>query len=363
MTEGIDANFLTELQSGKVFESQVLEFKEMIDFGDGKAGWLDDVVGFLNAGPGRMLIGVAENKRGGFHKFKPVGENVDEFARRVLSVIQDNIEPRPLNVEVKPVSVPGGHILDIDIGANFLKPYANRLSGRHCRRTSAKNVNLTAGEINSLFTPLATMSREVLSLMETENRAVEARHILEDCGSTFHLAILPQMHYEPEPTFFDPVGTIAHKMVHFHESRRSGHFVYCEGGFELVDTGWSELAASRLFISDDWRIHLYVAHPLSQRPSGEVTLLEFRDSLTRYLGNLQALLDECGCRAPFCLYGGVANIKRNAKIAWAFRAVDKAFVPRPLLKERVDDPDFIKLLFDKVCDASAYGRQCDSSDN
>ncbi|ARO32451.1 ATPase/AAA domain-containing protein (plasmid) [Rhizobium sp. NXC14] len=51
--------------SGLVVEGQGYEFKALLNLDDqrGKSNFIDDVVAFLNAGPGHLIVGVHE-KRG-----------------------------------------------------------------------------------------------------------------------------------------------------------------------------------------------------------------------------------------------------------------------------------------------------------
>ena len=104
------------IASGSVVEDQRLEFKREVDLSDPrkKRDFVDDVVAFLNGGPGRIVVGVAERK-GRFDRFHPLQGDPDAIARRFTSVIQDDVLPKPLTVSVGSIPIVGGFLLDVVI--------------------------------------------------------------------------------------------------------------------------------------------------------------------------------------------------------------------------------------------------------
>lgn len=87
--------------SGIVVEGQHYEFKARLSLEEqrGKSNFIDDVVAFLNAGPGYLVVGVHE-KKGAFERFEPMDGDRDILQRRITSIMQDNIDPKPLGVRV-----------------------------------------------------------------------------------------------------------------------------------------------------------------------------------------------------------------------------------------------------------------------
>ncbi|WP_375162567.1 MULTISPECIES: helix-turn-helix domain-containing protein [unclassified Bradyrhizobium] len=97
------------IRSGLVAEGQRYEFKARLNLDEqrGKSNFVDDVVAFLNAGSGYLIVGVHE-KKGAFERFEPMDGDRDALQRRITSIIQDNIDPRPLGAGVE--------FLDLDTG-------------------------------------------------------------------------------------------------------------------------------------------------------------------------------------------------------------------------------------------------------
>jgi predicted HTH transcriptional regulator len=89
------------IETGELVVDVGLDFKQKVELTSecDKAKLINAVVAFLNRGPGYLVIGVAE-ERGRYRHFEPVREDPDAFGRQLLSVIQDNIDPRPLRVDV-----------------------------------------------------------------------------------------------------------------------------------------------------------------------------------------------------------------------------------------------------------------------
>ncbi|WP_293455595.1 ATP-binding protein [Phenylobacterium sp.] len=127
------------IESKQITEGATCEFKVQIDLDDArqKSNLVDDVVAFLNSGPGHIVVGVQE-RAGAFERYRPLTGNPELVTRRLLSILQDNIEPRPLRVDVRAMPVEGGFLLDIDVAEHLLRPHQNRLNGAFYLRTGAK---------------------------------------------------------------------------------------------------------------------------------------------------------------------------------------------------------------------------------
>jgi hypothetical protein len=347
------------IRDGVIAESQGYEFKARVNLDEQreKSNFVTDVVAFLNAGPGHLIVGVHE-KRGAFDRLEPVEGDKDAFRRRLMSIIQDNIDPKPLQVGMHFLDVDGGFLVVIALPEHRLRPYQNKITGAFYIRTGAQNTPIPRDQVHALFTSIEQFEADTLKLMERENEAVEARDIMQANGSTLHIAIVPQEYYQRDRAPFDPGRGELKVMQHFHDDiGHGGVFNGCENGVEVRDSNFDEgRSTSRFFIGDDWLVHSYVAHPLTIDASDRITLSEFRDSLARYMRNIQLLLDKADIRGAFSVLFALRNLRRSPKLRWGFPNADTATMPRPVRIERVDDPALIKRFCDKVSAVSIYGR-------
>ncbi|EFG8199804.1 ATP-binding protein [Escherichia coli] len=359
MRDRITVPTIEGIRSGLVTESQRYEFKARLNLDEqrGKSNFIDDVVAFLNAGPGYLIVGVHE-KKGAFGRFEPMDGDRDALQRRITSIIQDNIDPRPLGAGVEFLDLDtGGFVVCLVLPEHRLRPYQNKITGGFYLRTGGQNTPIIRDQLHALFTPIEKLESDTIQLMERENAAVEARDIMQNNGATLHIAIVPQEHYERERAPFDPGRSVLKVMRHYHGGNH-GVFNGCENGVEVRDATFpAERSISRFFISDDWLVHSYVSHRFSVREGeGRLTIHEFRDEFAHYLGDIQLTLDESGIRGPFGVQFAVKNLRRNAKLEWAFPNANVASLGRPVRVERVDDQGLVDRFYDKVRSVSFYGR-------
>lgn len=346
------------IESGLVVESQRYEFKARLNLNEprGKTNFIDDVVAFLNAGPGCLIVGVHE-KKGAFERFEPMDGDRDALQRRITSIIQDNIDPKPLGAGVEFLDLGGGgFVLCLVLPEHRLRPYQNKITGSFYMRTGAQNTPIPRDQLHALFTPIEKLEGDTIQLMERENAAVETRDIMQNNGATLHIAIVPQEHYERERAPFDPGRSVLKVMRHYHGGNH-GAFKGCENGVEVRDATFREgRSISRFFISDDWLVHSYVAHPFSVRDGeGRLTIPEFREEFARHLRDIQLILDDSGIRGPFGVQFAVKNLRRNAKLEWAFPNASVASLGRPVRVERVNDQSLVDRFYDKIRSVSIYG--------
>lgn len=347
------------IRSGLVIEGQRYEFKARLNLDEqrGKSNFIDDVVAFLNAGPGYLIVGVHE-KKGAFERFEPMDVDRDALQRRITSIIQDNIDPKPLGVRMEFLDLDaGGAVLCLDLPDHRLRPYQNKITGGFYLRTGAQNTPVPRDQLHALFTPIEKLAADTVQLMERENAAVEARDIMQNNGATLHIAIVPQEHYERERAPFDPRRGVLKVMRHYH-GESHGVFKGCENGVEARDATFQEWRSiSRFFIGDDWLVHSYVSHPFSVRDGeGRLTIHEFREEFARHLRDIQLVLDDSGIRGPYGVLLAVKNLRRNPKLEWAFPNANAASLVRPMRVERVDEQGLVERFYDKVRSVSVYGR-------
>lgn len=344
------------IRNNQVVEGQHYDFKRAIDLSDrkAKADFINDVVAFLNAGPAHLVIGVQE-KKGVFERFEPLTGDRDSIRRQFVSVIQDNILPKPLGITVEFIEADEGFLVDVRIPEHRMRPYQNRINGAFYVRTDAQNTPIPRDHLFAMFTPSERFDETVRALMEREDRAVEERDIMQKSGATLHIGIVPLEHFEHSREPFDPGRGILKAMRYYH-GYGSGVFKGCDGGYELKDTSFDEgRSVSRFFIGDDWLVHSYVAHPFSTDNGGRLTLPEFKESLTRHLSDIALLLKDSEIRGPFCVLLAVRNLQRNPKVAWAFPNANSRVLPRGYMTERLDDPEMVSRFYDMVRGASIYG--------
>lgn len=347
------------IRSGLVVEGQHYEFKARLNLDEprGKSNFIDDVVAFLNAGPGYLIVGVRE-KRGAFEHFEPMDGDRDSLQRRVISIIQDSIDPKPLGVRAEFLDLDtGGFILCLDLAGHRLRPYQNKITGGFYLRTGAQNTPIPRDQLHALFTPIERLETDTIQLLERENAAVEARDIMQNNGATLHIAIVPQEHYERGRAPFDPGRDVLKVMRHYH-GESCGVFKGCDNGVEVRDATFQEgRSISRFFIGDDWLVHSYIAHPFFvQDGEGRLTIQEFRNEFARHLQDIQLILDDSNIRGPIGVLFAVKNLRRNPKLEWAFPNANAASLGRPMRVERVDEQDLLDRFYDKVRGVSVYGR-------
>ncbi len=194
------------IRNGGIEETQGYEFKALVNLDDqrGKSNLIDDVVAFLNAGSGHLIVGVHE-KKGVFDRFQPLQGDKDAYRRRLTSIIRDSIAPKPLHVSVEFLDIDDdGYIVDIVLPNHRLRPYQNKITGGFYLRTGAQNTPIRRDQVHALFTTIEQLEADTVKLMERENSAVEARDIMQNNGATLHIAIVPQEHYERGKASFDP---------------------------------------------------------------------------------------------------------------------------------------------------------------
>lgn len=347
------------IRNGVIIEGQNYEFKARINFDDprGRSNFIDDIVAFLNAGPGHLIVGVYE-KKGSFDRIEPLDGDRDALQRRITSIIQDNIDPKPLGSSLRFIDVDDGKFLiDISLPEHRMRPYQNKITGGFYLRTGAQNTPIPRDQLHALFTPIEKIEADTLKLMERENAAVDARDFMQKNGATLHIAIVPLEHYERDRAQFDPGRHVLRAIRHYH-GHDSGIFKGCENGVEVRDSTFNEgRAIFRFFIGDDWLIHSYVSHPFVVTDGeGRLTLHEFRDSLTQHLRDIQLILDDSGICGPFGILMAVKNLRSNPKLEWAFPNANSTTMSGSVRKERVDDADLVERFFDKVRGVSVYGR-------
>lgn len=342
------------IESGELVEDAQLDFKQKVDLTSdrGKIKLADDVVAFLNKGPGYLVIGVAEEK-GRFRHFEPLREDPDAFTRQLLSVIQDVIEPRPLDVDISTFEVDSGFVAVVHIPWHGRRAHQNKLTGGFLRRTGAKNVVLRPEEVRALFKNEDNFAQDALAFMAQEDARCVERRLMQEKGPTFHFAAIPEERYDRGRAPFERGQGFLKSGPVFHY----GHEVFrgCQNGYEALETTFDGgRSITRLHIADDWSVYVQIEHPFRDDGHGRVTISEFQRALPVYMGRVAKLLDGEGLRGPFCVAMAVRNLRRNPEVGWAFPSTE-AILPEPIMVGRVDDPEMLARFGRRILRASRYG--------
>lgn len=122
---------IKRLVENSIEEGQSLEFKAMLpDRSDrGKAELLKDVVGLANADGGSIIYGI-EEKAGAAHRLAGlVCEDVDLEQRRILQILESQIEPPISNIRIDWIDVEGAKICSLFVPNSLSKPHRYTQNG------------------------------------------------------------------------------------------------------------------------------------------------------------------------------------------------------------------------------------------
>lgn len=344
------------IESQAIVEGREYEFKQQVDFDQAqqKSNFIDDVVAFLNSEiSGHIVIGVKE-KGGAFAGYSPLLADPDHLCRRVTSIIQDGVEPRPLGVDVRAIAIPGGSILDVAIAQHPAGPYQNRANGAFYVRTGAKNTPLRRDELAAYFVTRERYEADLGTRLAREQADLDASETMATPGAVLDIAILPREHYDRDLPPFEPGQGILKAAPAFHWDRRQP-FKGCERGHQAIEQDGHQKGIGRILIGDDWFIHAQVVHPLDIDGSGRVMIHEFKDELTAFLSSLEVFLADESLKGPFCVHLGLRRLQSAERIGWVFPHADAVSLPRPAWTERVAAPAIIDLFHRRLTSVSRYG--------
>ncbi len=347
------------IESGGIREDQRYEFKTEVDLGrdQAKSDLVDDVVAFLNAGPGHIVVGVME-KRGAFVRFSPLRGDPDAEARRFVQILQDNIDPKPLDLDATAIDLDGGFIMWIRIGEHRRQPYQNRINGAFLKRTGAKNTPLPRSEVEARFVDEDRYRRDARDLMVREDARTAARGVLAAPEPTLHLAIVPRERYARFPPrlrrSFEPPNGLGLKTAPTYHERRAGIFHGCQGGSDDVapDRGGHD---ARFFVGDDWSVYTQVAWPIRVTDGEDrLDLPGFEAGLTAFLKAIDVFLTAEGVYGPFCVDVAVRGLDHR-RTAFFFPASSAIELGNPVMIDRLGDAGLAAYIYETVQRGSRYG--------
>lgn len=340
---------------GGLQEGQDLDFKREvnIDKPEAKSRLLDDVVAFLNRGPARIIVGV-EEKGGRFDGFRPLAGDPDKIALRLQTLIQDGITPVPLDVQVVPLHLEAGFILDIQIPRHAGTPFMNRFSGGYLIRAGARNLPIDPGMLRSRFVDETTWMSRLEELTAAEDAKVAASGRLVP-RQALRIAILPQEHFDHQRRAFEQGDHIRHPGPVFHE-HSDPWFKAAEDGHELYSKDLKSQGIERLFIRDDWFVHAHAAFAIQQLSGeGRLGLHEFNEASKRYLTSLGKFLGEQGIEGPFAMTLALQGLGESEHFGAWFPNVSTVRTLRPRVVQDVDDSELIADFLRRVRQATVFG--------
>lgn len=334
---------LNALLSGDIGEGQRLDFKSEINLDDkeSKASIVDDVVAFLNADGGQILVGVQEDRKSATVRLNPLIGNVDSICLRLQDAIKSNIAPSPAQLTVDAVPVAGGFILCVDLGVNINKPYCNKITGRYLQRRGRKNEPLLPGELRALQETRSTVLDRlvVLSKEYRENLKTDGLMTL-DCPE-LHISLLPLEHFNPQfPGFDVRQGGYGRKgFVAPHGPFKA--FERVAGGHDVFSVDMHGNPISRFFVGDDWLIHSVICHPIPfEKGEGRVNFKEMEAEIGTHLLNVRDFLHGENLQGPFAVEASVVNLHSRDHFRMLFPRAKTITMGRPAFWETFE-PDAI----------------------
>lgn len=336
-------------------EGQDLDFKREVELDkpELKQRLLDDVVAFLNRDSSRIIVGVVE-KQGRFDGYRPMTGDADKLALRLQTLIQDGISPVPIDVQVVPIHLEAGFILDIQIPRHLSGPFMNRLSGGYLIRSGSRNLPIDPGTLRSRFVDeLTWMTRlDELTAVEDERLADTGRMVT---GQVLRIGILPSEHFDYTRDPFVQDDHVRSAGPNFHEHYRQW-FKVCDDGHEAYSGDLRQRGIERLFIRDDWFVHAHIGFAIGVIHGEErLGLYEFDQAFEAYLGALAEFFAEQKIDGPFAVTLALTSLNESGPLKAFFPRTASVRTLRPRLVDTVDDPELIADFKRRVKQATVWG--------
>jgi hypothetical protein len=346
---------IPQIADGGMQESQALDFKREVnvDKAEGKIRLLDDVVAFLNRGPARIVVGV-EEKCGRFDSFRPIPGDADKTALRIQTLIQDSIAPVPVDVQVVPLHLEAGFILDIQIPQHSGAPFMNRLSGGYLIRSGARNLPIDPGMLRSRFVEESAWMARLEELTASEDVRVQAGGRLA-MRQALRIGILPQEHFDHHRCAFEQGDQVRYPGPVFHP-RSDPWFKAVEDGHEIIAIDLKPQGVERLFVRDDWFVHAHAAFAIRQMSGeGRLGMHEFNEDVKRYLGELAAFFVKQEVEGPFAITLALQSLDESEHFGAWFPRTSVVRTLRPRIVGSLDEPTYVDDFLRKVRQSSIFG--------
>jgi hypothetical protein len=349
------------IENGTICEDRFYEFKrkDVIEGPDAekkRSDIVDDVIGFLNAErPGHIVFGV-KDKGGNFDGWTGFLGDRDVIQRRVISFLQDLIDPTPTDINCKCIDLDNGeYAIDLRIPLHRLQPYQNKKTGGFKLRTDRKNVPneiIRRDKIFAHFKKYEEYEAELKKLCLAEDQRIADANEMADEGAILKIGILPRDHYEGAPPINLKEGLATHSAGTAYHGYGDLWLHGCENGQEAVSKDGNDKVITRLMIADDWFIHATIAHPIPFRNQQHV-LPDMKADLLKFLSGIQLLAEKANIRGPFLHRAELTQLGRG-KIAKFFNKHGPLILTGTLV-ERIDDDGFVTRLYQKTNSVSIHG--------
>lgn len=344
-----------DISSGALQEGQDLDFKREVDLDSDKHkfGLLDDIVAFLNRGPSRIVVGIDESA-GRFGGFRPLGGDPDQIALRYQKLIQDSILPVPIDVQVVPIALADGFLIDIQIPQHHGGPFVNRRNGSYLIRSGARNLPIDPGTLRSRFIDETTWMSRLDEFTAAEDATVAASGRVE-LYRALRVGILPREHFDHMRAPFSQNSHVRSPAPSFSE-HNTQFFEVCEDGHEARLINFNNQGIERLFIREDWFVHAHIAGVLYQRSGeGMLALHEFETQAKAYFKELAQFFDEQEIKGPFAITLALQALGETANFGRWLERTATVRTLRPRLVFSVDEPSLVEGFLQQVRQASRLG--------
>ena len=285
---------------------------------------------------------------------RPLSGNADDVSLALQTMLQDRIAPVPTEIDVVPLHLDGGFILDVQIPRHRGGPFMNKFTGGYLVRAGARNLPIDPGTLRSTFIDeIGWMTRldeltaaEDARIVQTERMALER---------VLRIGILPREHFDYTRAPFTQSGHVRAIAPNFHESVRE-LFKSCEDGHEAFAIDMRQRGFERLFIRDDWFVHAHVAFAVGiTQGEGRLTLGEFDRDFEHYIGGLATFFADQKIEGPFAVTMALQALNESEPMRIFFPRGSFVRTLRPKLVDGLDDPELIEDFKRRVRQASAYG--------
>jgi len=349
---------LETILNGSVGEGQRLDFKRQIDLdqSDKKMSIIDDVVAFLNADGGQILIGLDEDRKTSTARLAPLTGNSDKLCMRIQDIVTSNIAPPPARVTASEVIVEGGFLVCIDIGQGHDKPYCNRLNGRYLQRRGRKNEPLLPGEVSALRNTRERMTEGVVSKANAYIEQLRRAEYFKLACPRLHLSILPREHLDSTfPEFVNQQGVrgkkgfpAVHGTYHAFERGSAGYDV------SAIDMNGNKI--SRFFVGEDWALHSTVCHPIPlDEGQGRIDFGKMQAEFHGHMNDIQEFLATEALTGPFSVFGMILDLHSREHFTHFFPRGDSISFGRPMFLEAFEADKMATLLVERIRQSSVYG--------
>lgn len=166
--EDIKQEDLQALIDNKVLEGKTIEYKKelTINLDPDKKEFLADVTSFANSSGGDLIFGIEQDNQTGEPKLLDgvEVENIDKEKTRLDDIIRTGVEPRLLNVIIKPIALSNSrYALLIRVPRSWISPHRVILGGhaKFYARSSSGKYEMDVDELRVAFNLSGTLTDKI----------------------------------------------------------------------------------------------------------------------------------------------------------------------------------------------------------